>query len=84
MCPGPTKTGFVDSLRNAEASRTAAYARLDEPGPVVDAGLRALDRGVPVAVPGRRNQVIAFLPRTAPRRVTTSISARVLTPKAAK
>jgi short-subunit dehydrogenase len=84
LCPGPTKTGFVDALRNAEALQTAVYARPGEPGPVVDAGLRALDRGVPVAVPGLRNQVIAFLPRIAPRRLITSISARVLTPKAAR
>lgn len=84
LCPGPTKTGFVDALANAEASRTGAYARLGEPGPVVDAGLRALDRGAPVAVPGLRNQTIAFLPRITPRRLLTSISARVLTPKAAR
>jgi short-subunit dehydrogenase len=84
LCPGPAKTGFADARRNAEASQTAIYARLDEPGPVVDAGLRALDRGVPVAIPGLRNQVIAFLPRIAPRRLITSISARVLTPRAAR
>ncbi len=83
LCPGPTKTGFVDALSNAEASQTAIYARLDEPGPVVDVGLRALDRGVPVVVPGLRNQAIAFLPRIAPRRLITSISGRLLTPKAA-
>jgi hypothetical protein len=83
LCPGPTKTGFVDALNNAEASQTAIYARLGEPGPVVDAGLRALDRGMPVAVPGLRNQAIAFLPRIAPRRLITSISGRFLAPKAA-
>jgi uncharacterized protein len=63
LCPGPTKTGFLDALQNAEASQTAVYAKLAEPGPVVDAGLRALDRGIPVVVPGLRNQAIAFLPR---------------------
>jgi short-subunit dehydrogenase len=82
LCPGPTKTGFVDALKNAQASQTAVYARLDEPGPVVDAGLRALDRGVPVAVPGLRNQALAFMPRIAPRRLITSISGRLLAPKA--
>jgi short-subunit dehydrogenase len=80
LCPGPTKTGFVDALSNAAAAQTAVYARLAEPGPVVDAGLRALDRGAPVAVPGLRNQALAFLPRIAPRRLVTSMSARVLTP----
>ena len=79
LCPGPTNTGFVDALQNAEASQTAIYAKLAEPGPVVAAGLRALDRGVPVAVPGLRNQAIAFLPRITPRRLITSMSGRYLT-----
>ncbi|MGH3228701.1 MAG: SDR family NAD(P)-dependent oxidoreductase [Streptosporangiaceae bacterium] len=84
LCPGPTKTGFVDALGNAEASQTAVYRRLGESGPVVDAGLRALDRGAPVAIPGLRNQTLAFLPRITPRRLLTSISARVLAPKTAR
>lgn len=84
LCPGPTKTGFVEALGNAEASQTGIYARLDEPGPVVDAGLQALDRGAPVAIPGLRNQTTAFLPRIAPRRLITSVAARYLTPKAAQ
>lgn len=84
LCPGPTKTGFVDALASAEASHTGVYARLGEPGPVVDAGLRALDRGIPVAIPGLRNQALAFLPRITPRRLLTSASARHLTPKPAK
>jgi len=84
LCPGPTKTGFVAAMSNAQASQTAIYGRLDKPGPVVDAGLRALDRGAPVAVPGLRNQAIAFLPRLAPRRLLTSVSGRLLTPKAAQ
>jgi short-subunit dehydrogenase len=84
LCPGPTKTGFVEALGKAEASQTAVYSRLGEPGPVVDAGLRALDRGAPVAVPGLRNQAIAFLPRITPRRLLISVSGRLLAPKAAQ
>jgi short-subunit dehydrogenase len=83
LCPGPTKTGFVAAMSNAQASQTAIYGRLAEPGPVVDAGLRAVDRGAPVAVPGLRNQAVAFLPRLTPRRLLTSISGRLLTPKTA-
>jgi short-subunit dehydrogenase len=84
LCPGPTNTGFLDGLHNAEASQTAVYARLAGPGPVVDAGLRALDRGMPVAVPGLRNQAIAFLPRITPRRLITAMSGRYLAPKTAQ
>jgi short-subunit dehydrogenase len=80
LCPGPTKTGFVAALGSADASHTAVYGRLGEPGPVVDAGLRALDRGAPVAIPGLRNQAVAFLPRITPRRLLTSVSGRLLTP----
>jgi short-subunit dehydrogenase len=84
LCPGPTKTGFVDALGSSEASQAAVYSRLDEPGPVVDAGLRALDRGAPVAVPGLRNQALAFIPRVTPRRLLVSISGRLFAPKAAQ
>jgi short-subunit dehydrogenase len=81
LCPGPTKTGFVDALKNPAASQTSVYAKLDEPEPVVDAGLRALDHGALLAVPGLRNQVFAFLPRITPSRILTSISGRLLAPK---
>jgi short-subunit dehydrogenase len=81
LCPGPTKTGFVDALNNPQASQTAVYSKLDEPGPVVDAGLRALDRGAPVAVPGLRNQAVALLQRVVPGRLITSMSGRLLAPK---
>lgn len=80
--PGPAKTDFVDARASAEATRTGVYARLGEPGPVVDVGLRALDRGVPVAIPGLRNLV--FLPRITPRRLLILACARYLTPKAAQ
>jgi short-subunit dehydrogenase len=84
LCPGPTRTGFVDALRNAQASKTNAYSKLADPAPVVDAGLRALDRGQPVVIPGLRNRAVAFMPRLAPRRFVTSISARVLTPSTSR
>jgi short-subunit dehydrogenase len=84
LCPGPTRTGFVDALRNAEASETSAYSKLADPAPVVDAGLRALDRGQPVVIPGLRNRAVAFMPRLAPRRFVTSISARVLAPSTSR
>ena len=53
LAPGPTRTGFVDAL-DADVSHTI-YQRLAAPEPVVAAGLRALDRGRPVVVPGLRN-----------------------------
>src|ERR1700744_6754586 len=58
LCPGPTRTGFVDAL-GSDVSHTAIYRHLAEPEPVVAAGLRALDKGRPVIVTGWRNKVLA-------------------------
>jgi short-subunit dehydrogenase len=80
LCPGPTRTGFVDAL-GSDVSHTAIYRHLVEPEPIVVAGLRALDRGRPVAVPGLRNRVMANSGRFAPGWVTALIAGRMLRPK---
>ena len=71
LCPGPTRTGFVDAL-GADVGHTAIYRRLADPGPVIEAGLAALDQGRAVVIPGLRNRVIAtggrFMPREWPGR----------------
>ena len=79
LCPGPTRTGFVDAL-DADVSQTAVYKNLAEPEPVVDAGLRALDRGRPVVVPGWRNWLMANASRMSPGWMATRISERMLRP----
>lgn len=81
LCPGPVKTGFTDALGNPRALRSSLYARLAEPGPVVDAGLRALSRGAPVAVPGLRSQAGALAARVTPRRLVTAMSGRLAAPE---
>ena len=73
LCPGPTRTGFVDAL-DADVSSTAIYRRLASPEPVVAAGLRALDRGRPVLVPGLRNWVMATAAGMSPGWVGALIS----------
>jgi len=80
LCPGPTRTGFVDAL-GSDVSHTAIYRHLAEPEPIVVAGLRALDRGRPVAVPGLRNRVMAGSGRFAPGWVTALLAARMLRPR---
>jgi short-subunit dehydrogenase/uncharacterized protein YndB with AHSA1/START domain len=82
LCPGPTRTGFVDAL-GADVGHTAIYSRLAEPGPVIEAGLRALDKGRAVAIPGARNKVIAAGGRFMPREWLTRVSARLLRPVSA-
>ena len=79
LCPGPTRTGFVDAL-DADVSSTAIYQKLASPEPVVAAGLRALDRGRPVVVPGLRNWVMATAAGMSPGWVGALISGRMLRP----
>lgn len=80
LCPGPTRTGFVDAL-GTDVSRTAIYRRLAAPEPVVAAGLRALDRGRAVAVPGWRNRIMSTGGRFSPGWLAALISARMLRPQ---
>ncbi len=79
MCPGPTRTGFVDAL-GSDVSHTAIYRRLAAPEPVVAAGLRGMDRGRPVVVPGWRNRVMATGGRLSPGRLAALTSGRLLRP----
>ena len=79
LCPGPTRTGFVDAL-GADVGHTAIYRRLADPEPVIEAGLRGLDKGRAVVIPGVRNKVIAESGRFMPREWLTRVSARLLRP----
>lgn len=79
LCPGPTRTGFVDALR-ADVGHTAIYRRLADPEPVIEAGLRALDKGRAVVIPGVRNKLIAASSRFMPREWLNRVSSRLLRP----
>src|SRR5262245_38185341 len=79
LCPGPTRTGFVDAL-GADVGHTAIYSRLADPEPVIEAGLRGLDKGRAVVIPGLRNKLLAASGRFTPREWLTLISARLLRP----
>ena len=79
LCPGPTRTGFVDAL-GADVGHTAIYSRLAEPEPVIEAGLRGLDKGRAVVIPGVRNKALAAIVRLMPRKWLTLVAARLLRP----
>jgi uncharacterized protein YndB with AHSA1/START domain len=79
LCPGPTRTGFVDAL-GADVAHTTIYRRLADPEPVIEAGLRALDKGRAVVIPGLRNRIVAESGRFMPREWLTRISGRWLRP----
>lgn len=80
LCPGPTRTGFVEALGVPDAARTAIYRRLADPEPVIEAGLRALDKGRAVVIPGVRNKLMAMGGRFMSRESLTRVSARLLRP----
>jgi short-subunit dehydrogenase len=80
LCPGPTRTGFVEALGAPDAGHTAIYRRLADPEPVIEAGLRALDKGRAVVIPGVRNKLIAMSGRFMPRESLTRVSGRLLRP----
>ena len=79
LCPGPTRTGFTDALQ-ADVGHTAIYRRLADPEPVIEAGLRALDKGRAVVIPGLRNKVLAVSGRFMPRDWLTRFTGRLLRP----
>jgi uncharacterized protein len=79
LCPGPTRTGFVDAL-GADVGHTLIYRRLADPEPVVEAGLRALDEGRAVVIPGLKNKVVAMSGRFLPREWLNRVSARLFRP----
>jgi short-subunit dehydrogenase len=82
LCPPPTRTGFVDAL-GSDVSHTAIYRRLVAPEPVVAAGLRAMDKGRAVVVPGWRYRAMALSGRLSPGWLSSLIGARLLRPAAA-
>jgi short-subunit dehydrogenase len=79
LCPGATRTGFVDALES-DVSHTAIYRRLAAPEPVVAAGLRALDRGRAVVVSGWRNRVMSMGARLSPGWLSALVAKRMLRP----
>ena len=82
LCPGATRTGFVDAL-GEDVSHTAIYRRLADPEPVVKAGLRGLDRGRAVVVPGWRNRATSTFGRLTPGSLSARVSGRMLRPATA-
>ena len=67
-------------MLGADAGHTAIYRRLADPEPVIMAGLRALDKGRAVVIPGVRNKVIAASGRFMPHEWLTRVSGRLLRP----
>jgi uncharacterized protein len=74
LCPGQTKTEFVGSA-NMDGRFDRAPAMTAEA--VVDAALRASDRGRSLCVPGLLNKVQTFLSMKMPRALVKSTATRL-------
>ncbi len=77
LCPGPTETEFFDA---AGMSAKSSGMRMMPIEAVVDAGLRAVETGRRVVVPGLANAVVARLTRFLPGRLVTRVGARIMKP----
>jgi uncharacterized protein len=74
LCPGPTATEFFDI---AIAPPRGPIRTVQD---VVATGLRAYDKGVPVAIDGPSNQIMIGLSSLMPRRWIAKITSRVMHP----
>jgi short-subunit dehydrogenase len=76
LCPGPVKTEFMDvaSLPGADSSPGFLWS---DPADVARAGIRGLERGKRVVVPGVLNRAGTLGGQHAPRSVILSLAARV-------
>ena len=73
LCPGATATEFFSI-----AGEGAQVGSAQTPEQVVDAGMRALERGRPSVISGWRNRLLAQAPRLAPRAAVARISERTM------
>ena len=78
LCPGGTATNFFDA---GQFSKVKMPGGLQSPEAVVEAGLRALDRGRSLAVPRFLNRLMIFSQRLAPRRMAARIAGNMFRPK---
>jgi hypothetical protein len=77
LCPGPVKTEFAEiaNLQNAEA--TMPDFLWDTPDVVARAGIRGLERGKRVVIPGLLNRAGAVGGQHAPRSVVLRLATRI-------
>ena len=72
LCPGPTATGFAE-VAGMESSRLFNLSRPMSSEAVARYGLRAMQSGKRVAIPGIANKLLTQSIRVSPRRLVTTI-----------
>jgi len=76
LCPGATSTEF----QQVAAQPDYAFRAPESPEEVARVGLDALANGKPVVISGTRNRLMQQSQRLAPRRLVTSMAARIFKP----
>jgi short-subunit dehydrogenase len=77
LCPGPVKTEFVEVAGLAQAEREMPDFFWDTPEHVAKTGVRALERGRRVVIPGTLNRLGAVSGQHAPRALVLRLARRV-------
>jgi uncharacterized protein len=77
LCPGPVKTEFVEVANLEAAEATMPDFLWDTAEDVAEAGLRGLERGKRVVIPGIFNRAGAVGGQHAPRSVVLRLASRV-------
>ena len=75
LCPGLTWTEFHDVNGTRERTNQAPEWMWMQAGPVVEAGIDAVDRGMPVIVPGAQNKGLATLAKLLPDPIARAVMA---------
>jgi short-subunit dehydrogenase len=77
LCPGPVKTEFVEIANLQSAEATMPGFLWETPDVVAKAGIRGLERGKRVVIPGVINRVGAVSGQHAPRSLVLALATRV-------
>ncbi|HJV22106.1 MAG TPA: SDR family oxidoreductase [Holophagaceae bacterium] len=78
LCPGATATEFFQAANIPHRQIPALATGLLDPVAVVEAGLRGLERGRAVVIPGLRHRALVAVQRFVPRRVIAWVAGRSL------
>src|SRR3954466_15000711 len=76
LCPGPVKTEFVEVANLQDAEGSLPGFLWDSPEAVAQAGIRGLDKGKRVVIPGTMNRVGAVGGHLAPRSLLLRVVSR--------
>jgi len=79
LCPGPVETDFMDDAAIADNASSLPKFMWVDPADVAEQGVRGLERGRRVVIPGAANRIGASLGRHVNRGVLLAAARRVLT-----